>query len=134
MIRTFLDSGVLLAAARSVSRDRERALQILEDPNRIFLTSAFVYIEVVPKAIYHKKPLERAFYQEYFDGAEWVRDVEQIVQMARVDAAKHGLAAMDALHLAAANIGHADEFITTERSERPLFRVTSTKVISLFAH
>jgi len=37
MVRTFLDSGVLLAAARSLGRDRERALQILEDPDRSFL-------------------------------------------------------------------------------------------------
>jgi O-acetylhomoserine (thiol)-lyase len=42
VIRTFLDSGVLLAAVRSLGRDRERALRVLEDPNRTFLTSPFV--------------------------------------------------------------------------------------------
>jgi hypothetical protein len=55
LIRTFFDSGVLIAAARSVSPDQERALQFLEDPNRSFFTSPFVYLKVVPKAIFYGK-------------------------------------------------------------------------------
>jgi hypothetical protein len=51
MLRTFFDSGVPRAAARSVGPDRERALQLLEDPNRSFLTSPFVHLEVLPKAV-----------------------------------------------------------------------------------
>lgn len=54
MVRTFLDTGVLIAGTRSIGRDRERALQLLEEPNRVFLTSPFVQLEVVPKAIYFK--------------------------------------------------------------------------------
>ncbi|MGH9582617.1 MAG: nucleic acid-binding protein, partial [Bryobacteraceae bacterium] len=98
MIRTFFDSGVLLAAVRSVTSDRERALQILEDANRTFLTSPFVHLELVPKAIYHKKRLGRAFYDEYFAAATWIRDFDKIEAVARAEAAKAGLAAMDALH------------------------------------
>jgi predicted nucleic acid-binding protein len=60
MIRTFFDSGVLIAAARSVGPDRERALRLLEGPNRVFLTSPFVYLEVVPKAIFFRKQVERS--------------------------------------------------------------------------
>src|ERR1022692_768492 len=55
MIQTFFDSGVLIAAARSVGPDQEPALQFLEDPNRSFLTSPFVHLEVLPKAIFYKK-------------------------------------------------------------------------------
>ncbi len=54
MMRTFLDSGALLAAVRSIGRDRERAPQILEDPDRSFVSSLFVHLELVPKAIFHK--------------------------------------------------------------------------------
>ncbi len=43
MILTFCDAGVLIAAARAVGRDGERAVQFLEDPNRSFLTSPFVH-------------------------------------------------------------------------------------------
>lgn len=132
MVRTFLDSGVLLAAARAVSRDQERALQILEDVNRTFLTSPFVHLELVPKAIYHKKRLERAFYEEYFRAAEWIRDLNRIETVAQSEAAKSGLAAMDALHVAAAHLAEADEFITTERLGKPIYRSSLIRVVYLF--
>jgi len=132
MVRTFLDSGVLITAARSISRDRERALQILEDSDRIFLTSPFVHLELVPKAIFHKKHLEKAFYDEYFNAAEWFRDLDKIEAAARTEAAKSGLAAMDALHLAAAHLSGADEFITTERPEKPIYRSSLLRIVYLF--
>lgn len=132
MIRTFLDSGVLLAAVRSVEKDQERALQLLEDPDRHFLTSAFVQLELVPKASFHKKRLEKSFYDEYFRAAEWCQDVTRIVALAQKEAAQIGLSAMDALHLAAAHLLEADEFITTERPGKPLYRSKLAKVLYLF--
>ena len=99
MIQTFFDSGVLIAAARSVGPDRERALQFLEDPNRSFLTSPFVHLEVVPKAIFYKKRIERSFYERYFGNAKWYRDVARIEAVAPAEATGAGLGAMDALHL-----------------------------------
>jgi predicted nucleic acid-binding protein len=132
MIRTFLDSGVLLSAARSVSRDRERSLQVLEDPQRVFVTSPFVHLEVSPKAIFYKKLLEQAFYRAYFEAAEWVDDVSAIEREARKDAARFGLAAMDALHVAAAKLGRADELVTTERPVKALYRSTSVRIVPVF--
>ena len=132
MVRTFLDSGVLLAAARAAGRDQERALQILEDGNRVFVTSPFVYLELVPKATYYKKRLEKAFYDEYFRAAEWVRDLNQITVLAQAEAAKSGLAAMDALHAAAAHLAEAEEFITTERPGKPVYRSSLIQVVYLF--
>jgi len=122
MPRTFLDSGVLLTAVRGSGRDQDRVLRILEDPSRTFVTSPFVHLELVPKATYYKKRLEKAFYDEYFRAAEWVRDLEKIEELAHIEAAKSGLAAMDALHVAAAHLGEADEFITTERAGKPIYR------------
>jgi predicted nucleic acid-binding protein len=132
MVRTFLDSGVLLTAARSVSRDRERALQVLEDPNRIFLTSPFIELEVVPKSVFHKMTLEKSFYDEFFRTAEWFRDLEKIAATARLEAVKSGIAAMDALHVAAAHLSGADEFVTTERPGKPMYRTSLVKVVHLF--
>ena len=133
MIRTFLDSGLVLTAARGSGRDQERALAILEDPNRIFVTSPFVHLELVPKATYHKKRLEKAFYDEYFRTAEWVRGLEQIEALAQIEAAKAGLAAMDALHVAAAHLGRSDEFITTERVGKPIYRSALVAAVYAFA-
>src|SRR5438132_11294289 len=115
MTRTFLDSGVLIAAARSVSPDWERALQLLEDPDRVFLTSPFIYLELVPKAIFHRRRLEHSFYEKYFQRAVWFRDVEKIEASAQAEAERSGLSAMDALHVAAAYLSDAEELIRIEK-------------------
>jgi hypothetical protein len=133
MIRTFFDSGVLIAVARSLDPDAERALRILGDPNRVFLTSPFVYLEVVPKAIFFKKRLERSFYDRYFKNAVWFREVDKIEALAQTEAAKAGLGAMDALHLAAAHLSRADEFITTEKPNKAIHRSSLVKVVYLFS-
>jgi len=132
MIRTFCDAGVLIAAARDISRDGESALQLLADPNRVFLTSPFVRLEVVPKTIFYHRRLERAFYERYFDSAIWFRDLDKIEGAAQAEAAKSGLGAMDALHLAGAYLSGADEFVTTERPGKAIHRCLLVKVVYLF--
>ena len=133
MIRTFFDSGVLIAAARSLAQDGERALKFLDDPNRVFLTSPFAYLEVVPKAIFFKKRLERSFYGRYFTNAVWFREVDKIEAAAQTEAASAGLGAMDALYLAAAHLSRADEFITTEKPNKAIHRSSLVKVVYLFS-
>jgi hypothetical protein len=98
----------------------------------VFLTSPFVQLELVPKAILHKKRLEKAFYDEYFNAAEWCREFHKIEDLAQIEAARLGLAAMDALHLAAAHLLRADEFITTERPEKPIYRSLLVDILYLF--
>jgi predicted nucleic acid-binding protein len=132
VVRTFIDSGVLIAAMRSVGRDRELALALLAEPGRVFLTSPFVYLEVMPKATYFKRSLDVAFYQRFFETAESVATVENIEAVARAEALRTGLSAMDALHVAAAFLASADEFIITERPERAIHRTTLVKMVSLF--
>lgn len=132
MLRTFLDTGVLIAAARSLDPDSERAMEILAEPDRTFLTSPFVHLEVVPKAVFHLKRLEAAFYASYFAAAEWTRDLGEIEALAQTEAAKYGLGAMDALHLAAAYLLRSEEFITTERPGKPVYRCPLVKVVYLF--
>ena len=132
MIRTFVDSGVLIAAARSLDPDGERALKFLDDPNRVFLTSPFVHLEVVPKAVFFKKQMERSFYDKFFKNAVWFREVDEIEAAAQTEAAKSGLGAMDALHLAAAYLSRADEFITTEKPDKAVHRSSLVKVVYLF--
>ena len=86
----------------------------------------------MPKAVYHKRHAEKAFYDRYFREARWVRDFERIEEVARREAEKHGLGAMDALHLAAAHIGGAAEFITTEKLSKPIHRSKLVKVVYLY--
>jgi hypothetical protein len=131
---TFIDSGVLVTAARGVGEDSEKALEILADSSRQFGSSKFIKLEVSPKAVYHQKIAEARFYELFFSAVtHWADDIEIIIQDAERIACQYGLAAMDALHIAAALSIGAEEFATTERPTKPMFRVSDLKVISIFA-
>jgi hypothetical protein len=66
-IRTFLDTGVLISAARGIGKQANTALQIISDSNREFASSQFLRLEVLPKAIFNKRTLEVEFYEAYFE-------------------------------------------------------------------
>lgn len=130
---TFIDSGVLVTAARGVGEDSEKALEILADSSREFASSQFIKMEVIPKAIYNRKTAEAEFYESFFSAVTyWANDIEKVIQDAYNIACQYGLAAMDALHVAAALSVGAEEFVTTEKKTKPMFRVSSIKVISIF--
>lgn len=132
MTRTFLDAGILIAAVRGQEEEAARALALLDDPERDFLTSDFLRLEVLPKALYYQRPAEAALYARYFARARFVPVSAVLVTHAYAEAATVGLSALDALHITCAKAGGAEEFITTERPTSPLFRVTGLVVTSLF--
>ena len=65
MIRTYLDAGVLIAAARGKEPIAIRALEILDDPNRQFVSSIFLRLELLPKPTYFKNSSEVEFYEAW---------------------------------------------------------------------
>jgi predicted nucleic acid-binding protein len=130
--RTFIDAGVLIYAARGDHELSQRALAILDDPNRDYITSDFVRLEVVPKAIYNKRAEESAFYEVYFRFAAHIeKSSGQLVVEAQKEAEKAGLSAIDALHIAAARRAKCDEFITAEKQDKPLFRIENLNVLTI---
>lgn len=131
--RTFLDSGVLIAAARGTDDTALLALQILDNPDRKFVSSIFVKLEVLPKAIYNGFREEAAFYQSFFenDVEIWVSLSDGLAELAQQQAEKFGLSALDSLHVAAAISAGADEFVTTEKPGKPLHRVRDFRIISV---
>jgi predicted nucleic acid-binding protein len=132
LIRTFIDSGVLIAAATGTDDVAAKALEVLDDPKRRFTTSDLVRLEVLPKAIYHGNQAEADFYEEYFRAARrTVHASQKLVAQAQEEACTTGLAAMDALHVAAAKVAKSAEFITTEKSTKPVFRVAGIAVKTL---
>lgn len=132
MIRTYIDSGVLFWAHHGETPLALKAMEILDDPDREFVASVFLRLETLPKAIYHKNQNEILFYEAFFDTIkEWATPFDVVIQEAYQEACRLGLAAMDALHVAAAMAVHADELITTERPEKPIHRVTSIRIITL---
>ena len=132
IILTYLDSGVLIAAARGTDIVSLKATSILDSKQRQFSSSPFVRLEILTKAKYHKQQDEVNFYETFFAScAIWANDLDTIVNLAEELAAKYGLNALDALQVAAAISVNADEFITTEKTTKPLHRVTDISIISL---
>ncbi len=72
-ILTFVDASVLIYAANKSTAltlaRRMRALQVLGDPDREFLASKYLRLEVLPMAVCYHKSREVAFYQKFFEGA-----------------------------------------------------------------
>ena len=133
MTRTFIDSGVLIAAATGRDVLLVRALAVLNAPEREFITSVFVRMEVLPKAVYFRRQDEVAFYETFFASAQCVPVSEALIAQAHSEACRAGLRALDALHIATAKTSGAEEFITTERPTTALFRVIGIRITSLRA-
>ncbi len=129
---TYVDAGVLIAATRGNGLAATKAFAILDDPNRAFAASVFLQLEVLPKAIYFKRQNEVAFYHAFFASVQfWSKSLEKVTQTAYRIAEESGLAAIDALHVAAAIAVEAEELITTEKPNKPIHRVSGIKVIDL---
>ena len=120
---TFVDSGVLIAAARGGNLQAARAMEILDDPEREFAASVFLRLEVLPQAVFHKRVAETAFYLTFFENvSRWATDLKMITEIALSEASSNGVEAMDALHVAAAASVGATELITTEKPARSIRR------------
>jgi len=104
----------------------------MADANRQFLTSDAIKLELLPKPFFEKHHSEIQFYNEHFDTAAASEPFSAALWAeAFTLAKKHGLAATDSLHIAAAIRLGAKEFITSESPGKPIFRVQGIKVISL---
>lgn len=133
LIKTYIDSGVLIQASRGDTSIGIKATEILDDLQREYATSSFVKLEVLPKAIHNKELAEVNFYETFFAGCNiWANELEKIVEYAQKLAADFGINAIDALHVAPAISVNADELITTEKPNKPMHRVTQIKVISIY--
>jgi len=129
-LKTFLDAGVLLTAWRG--RDAEAALAVMEDPRRQFYTSQLVKLELLPKPSFFRQEAEVEFYETHFQEAEGEEPLShELGKKADELARQFGIAAVDALHLAAAIRQGATEFITAEKPGKPMFRVTGITVRSI---
>jgi len=135
MIRTYIDAGVLIAAARGEASIALKALDILDDPNRDFASSIFVKLEVLPKAVHNKNAAESEFYETFFAGVTiWSESFDSLVQGAFNEACDSGLGALDALHVVGAVYADAEQLVTTEGLDKPIHRTHLIKVVSIAPH
>ncbi len=129
--RTYLDSGVLLAACARKDEIGRRALEILDDPGRSFVLSDAVKLEILPKAVFERRQEEVEFYEAIFSQGEELKWCIDTLHRAFDVAQRHGIAAMDAVHVATALDAGVDELVTAEKPTKPMFRVTELPISSI---
>lgn len=130
---TFVDSSVLLAVARGEEDAYQRAMDVLDDPERDFVSSIYVKMETLPYAVFFGRGLEVEVCESFFDRVtRWVPSSPDLSTRAFELACQHGLGAMDALHVAAAEQADA-ELVTAEKPTKPMLRVPSPQVPSPFS-
>ena len=100
-----------------------RALSVLADPNREFVATRLLVLEVIPIPTKFKRNKELAFYERFFKAVTWL-DEAALIQPAIDLACKHGLGGMDALHVAAAVHANA-ELISAEKPSKPIYTAYS---------
>lgn len=122
---TFIDASVLIYAAKKPIAEtlarRFRALQLLSYPEREFVTSEFVKMEVLPIPVYFKRDREVRFYEAFFANVLKWADPSSLVKPAYEIACGFGVSALDALHIVAANHFEA-EFVSAEKPTKPIYR------------
>ena len=132
MILTYIDSGVLIAASRGQDALSNKAFLALTDPNRLYASSIFVRLEVLPKSVSYRQAEDRELYEAFFQTVTcWAEDFSRITQIACDEAEYHGLRAIDALHVASAFTIGATELITAECHDRPIHKTKIMRVISI---
>jgi predicted nucleic acid-binding protein len=81
------------------------------------------------KPTFNRQFEEVGFYEDFFAATmQWVSSSSDLIEQAYDYGCRYGLSALDALHIAAANVAEADEFVTTERPQGPLGRIPETIV------
>lgn len=86
----------------------------------------------MPTPFFSRNELEIRFFYDIFSRADdhviWQLPVRQ---QAEALAERHGLAAMAAIHIAIAINAQVDEFVSGEKPDKPMFRVTESPMRSL---
>lgn len=129
--RTYIDTCLLIAAFKGEEELAKKALSVLDDPQRRLVVSDAVRLEALPKARYHQQEQEVAFYETVFSRAENIAWDASALRQAHTLAETHGVAAMDAIHLAHAIEAGVDEFVSAEKPSKPMFRVPSLVMRSI---
>ncbi|MBI2803129.1 MAG: PIN domain-containing protein [Gammaproteobacteria bacterium] len=130
--RTYLDASVLIAACQGRADVAPHAFAILDDPDREFVSSGYLELEILPKPIYRNRSAEVEFMRTYLAGVvQRVGASDAVVTKALEVATAHDLASMDALHIACCYAANVAEFVTVEKRTKPFFRISDFAITSI---
>lgn len=131
-MRTYVDSGVLITAARGNAILSQPAVDILSDTTREFVSSEWVKLEVLPKARYFERQSEINFYDLFFGRVNiWVPFGPDLLTTAMEEASASGLSAVDAIHVVLAAVSGCEELITSEKATSAIHRTTRVRIVSI---
>jgi predicted nucleic acid-binding protein len=132
MKRTYIDANVLIAAFQGDESVAQRAIQVLDDPDRLWVVSDYLRLEVLPKPTFHKRQDEIAFMRDFFDSAsENLASSSDITVQALQFASTYDMSPIDSLHVGAAAVAGVDELITLEKRTKPMCKVKEINVLSI---
>ena len=124
---------MLIFAAQGTTEAAALALPFLQDANREFITSEYVRLEVLPKPTYFRNDVEKEYYNTFFRiNTRTIPTSVALLELAMDEACRSGLSAIDAIHVACAVFGGAEELITSEKNTKPMHRTRLVRVISIF--
>lgn len=130
--RTYVDSCVLIAAYQGTREISSAAMAVLDDPDRQFVVSSYIELEVLPKPLFYNRAGEVAFMHRFLgDASERIETSQEIIGGAVTLAAKYDLSPIDALHASVAKTAGVDELVTLEGCNKPLLRVRDPNVVTL---
>ena len=122
---------MLIEAARAKGPRAVAALRLLRDSDRVFLSSLYMDLELLPQVIKNRRGEQREFLETYLASTERIEDWNAIFRVAFREASRSPMSGMDALHVAAAYLLKADEFITTEKPGRAIYQNSLVPVLYL---
>ena len=83
MIRTYVDANLLITAFRGNDAGVAAALQVLDDAQRVFVSSAFLRLEILRKPLFYKRDDEILFMEAFCARVnDWVAVDNALVQQA----------------------------------------------------
>ena len=125
MILSYPDASTFITAWRTRDEPESKALAYLYDPSRTLVASRFVVLETLTKAAYQRRRDEVSFYEETLGLVrEWIPNDDALLERAIVLASTYDIMNLDALHIASAERVGVQEFVTTEKPGKPLYRAT----------
>ena len=133
MKRTYVDAGVLIAAARGNGKLAAKALAVIADTaSRSFVCSDYVKLEVIPKPTYLGRTAEVSFYEGFFSTVStWLPFNVDDLEQALTEACAAGLSAVDAIHVVVAANSGCEELVTSEKTTSAIHRTTLVHVTSI---
>lgn len=128
-MKTYADAGIYFRAWRHpVAARRLKALRLLTE--RTIEVSVWLQLEVLAKPTAFRNSAEVEFFRTWFPSTPLPVPPEVIASAWKL-ASRHGVSAVDALHLASALAAGCLEFVTLEDTAKPMFGIRGLSVLHL---